>query len=322
MFDSFGLEILVQPFLYLVAAVAVLVVYFKGSHRPLLDVDGVTRKGKRQYVEGAGKRAVIGLVAAAVLLPGLVITPPGHRAAIYDLGGGVSPVERGEGLSLVIPWVQSARMVNVRTLVYEVEVYPQSLDLQEVTVPVAVNYHIQPDQAAELYQAVGLNYQQTVIAPAVLQLVTQSVGQFAAIDFAANRAALAEKVRVALEGRLAPYGIVVESINVKDAIFAKNFLAAVEAKIIADQKASEQERLVDAAKHTADQVIATAKGAAQARIEVAKAEREAIEEVAAALGFTPVEYLEWTRLQRWDGILPKTYLSGSGSDLIFDVGAE
>jgi regulator of protease activity HflC (stomatin/prohibitin superfamily) len=321
MLQSYGFEILVQPALYVAALVGVLVVLLKGSHREPTETDGVTRKGRRVLAEGAKRRALIGVIAAVVILPALVITPPGHRAAIYSLGGGVSSVERGEGLSFVIPWAQSARMVNVRTQVFEVEVYPQSLDLQEVTVPVAVNHHVDPSLAAELYQDVGLAYEQTVIAPAVLQLVTQSVGQFAAIDFAQNRAALAEAVHKALSVRLAEYGIVVESVNVKDAVFAPAFIQSVEAKIIADQKAAEAARLVQVAVAEAQAVRERADGDRDAAIAKAEGEKKSVELVAAALEFTPAEYLEWVRLNRWNGILPATVVGSEAGSLIFDVGA-
>lgn len=321
MLTSFGFEVLVQPALYLAGAITVLVVLFKGSARPVIEEDGATRKGRRVLASGSKKRALLTLAAAAVLLPALVITPPGHRAAIYNLGGGVSPTERQEGLSLVIPWVQSARMVSVRTQLYDVEVYPQTKDLQEVTVPVGVNYHVAPGQAAELYQAQGLDYQLKVIVPAVGQLVTQEVGQYLAIDFAQNRAQLAASVHTALVDRLEPYGIIVESVNVKDAIFDPNFITAVRDKIIADEEASEQRRLVEAERAKKAQAILQAEARAEsAKIEGA-GQRAAIEEVAASLGFTPAEYLEYLRLNRWDGVLPKTVVGGESESLIFDVGA-
>jgi regulator of protease activity HflC (stomatin/prohibitin superfamily) len=321
MLQSYGFEILVQPALYVAALIGVLVVLFKGSHREPTETDGVTRKGRRTLAAGAKRRALAGVIAAVVILPALVITPPGHRAAIYSVSGGVSPVERGEGLSFVIPWAQSARMVNVRSQVYEVEVYPQSLDLQEVTVPVAVITHVEPGEAAELYQSVGLNYQATVVAPSVLQLVTQEVGQFAAIDFAQNRAALAEAVHKALTVRLAEYGIVVESVNVKDAVFAPAFIQSVEAKIIADQKAAEAARLVQVAVAEAQAVRERADGDRDAAIAKAEGEKKSVELVAAALGFTPNEYLEF----REDSVPPLesqiTVVGSEAGSLIFDVGA-
>ena len=313
MLNSVGFEVLVQPALYLTAFIAVLVALFRESGRNVLvDADGTVSKGRFTLKVGAKRRAGLTVLISALILPALVITPPGHRAAIYNLGGGVNPVERSEGLSLVIPYVQTARMVNVRTQVYQVEVYPQSKDLQEVTVPVAVNYSVNPDQAAELYQKVGLLYPQTIIAPAVAQLLTQEVGLFLAQDFAQSRAALAEAVHKALEARLAPYGVNVESVNVEDAIFDPQFIQAVKEKVIADQEAAEQERLVLAEEAKKQQVIRQAEGEAQRRLLTAEGEAAAIESVSSALGFTPTEYLRWVLLNTWNGSLPATLIGDAG----------
>jgi regulator of protease activity HflC (stomatin/prohibitin superfamily) len=297
----------------LAATVAVLVALFKGGARnPIPDGDGGFTKGRFTLKLGAKRRAGLTVLFAALVLPALVITPPGHRAVIYNLGGGVNPVERGEGLSLVVPYVQTARMVNIRTQVFLAEVLPQSSDLQEVTVPIAANFHVNGTRAAELYQSVGLAYTETVIAPAVFQLVTQEVGQFKAIDFAKSRALLAKAVHTALRDRLSKYGIIVESVNIKDAIFQPEFRTAVQNKIIAEQKAAEAQRLIEVATAEAQAVRERAAGDRDAAIFRAEGQRQAIADVAAALGFTPAEYLRWVILTAWNGLLPSTLVGDAG----------
>jgi regulator of protease activity HflC (stomatin/prohibitin superfamily) len=347
MLQSYGFEILVQPALYVAALIGVLVVLLKGSHRTGSIVDGEHRKGRRVLAVGAKRRALTGVIAAVVILPALVITPPGHRAAIYSLGGGVSPVERGEGLSFVIPWAQSARMVNVRTQVYVYEAYTQTCadptvdlevdpevdvgagvpdppasgcDLQEVTLPVAINYSVDPDMAAEVYRDIGLNYASVAIDPIVFQATTQATGELTASEIVSRRSAFALSIRQILAEHLGPRGIVVETVSIKDAIFDPAFIQSVKDKIIADQKAAEAARLVQVAVAEAQAVRERADGDRDAAIAKAEGEKKSVELVAAALGFTPNEYLEYLRLQRWDGILPKTVVGSEAGSLIFDVG--
>src|SRR3990167_2149631 len=69
-----------------------------------------------------GKRAKPSLLAAAgaaafalLALPSFAFVPAGHRGVVYEWGGGVNHAERGEGLTLVIPWVQTVRLMSVRT---------------------------------------------------------------------------------------------------------------------------------------------------------------------------------------------------------------
>src|SRR3990167_7261296 len=75
----------------------------------------------------------LGSVAAALLVvPSIGIIPAGHRGVIYEWGGGVNPKERGEGFTLLAPWIQTIRNISVRTQkVFSSKVYAQSLDLQE-----------------------------------------------------------------------------------------------------------------------------------------------------------------------------------------------
>ncbi len=316
--SSFGYEVLIQPALYAASVIAVLVALLKGSGRDSsVSDDGTKVKGPFRLRAGAGRRTLFTLAVAAVIVPAIVVTPPGHRAAIFNLRDGVSDVERGEGVSLVIPYVQTARMVNIRTQVFtNAEVFSQSSDLQEITVHIAVNYHVDPDQAAELYQQVGLGYELTIIQPAVLQLVKQEVGLVLAADFAVNREPLARVIESELDDQLGPFGIVVEFVNIEDAVFEPDFFAAVKDKVIADELADKERRLIEAEAAKKEQVILQAEAEEQKRLIEARGEKAAIEEVASALSFTNEEYLEWVRLLRWDGVLPATLLGSDATGLL------
>ena len=52
-----------------------------------------------------------------------------------------------------------------------------SKDLQDVTTQVALNYHIDPDQAQVLYQRLGLDYAR-VVYPAIQESVKQVTARF------------------------------------------------------------------------------------------------------------------------------------------------
>lgn len=302
--DAYGYEVLIQPALYAAAVIAVCVALLKGAGR---------RDGKLRLARGAGRRAGLVLAVAALIVPAVVVTPPGHRAAIYNLSGGVSPIERGEGVSLIIPYAETARMVNVRTRVFtDGEVYAQSSDLQEITVQIAVNYHVDPDLAAELYQRVGLDYEKTIIRPAVLQLVKQEVGLVKAADFAINREPLARAIESELTAQLAGFGVTVEYVNIEDAIFDPDFIRAVKEKVVADEIADKEQRLVAAETARKQQQIIQAEAVEQRKLIEARGESAAIETIAAALGFTPDQYLQWLLIGRWTGDLPQTLLGDPG----------
>ena len=173
----------------------------RGFYRKEETDDGLRPIG---YRIGNSFRAVGWAAAVLVASTALVVTPPGHRGVVYSQSGGVITAERVEGLSFIIPLVQSAVQIDVRTQKYEVEAFAQTKDLQEITVPIAVNYHVDPRLAAELYQEVGRDYERVVIRPAVLQHAKAAVGQVRAVDFAVQRAQLATDIASTLEAELAP----------------------------------------------------------------------------------------------------------------------
>jgi len=257
----------------------------------------------------------IALYALAFMLlvsPALAFVPAGHRGVVYGLSGGVSPDERPEGLSIVIPWLQHVTPVNVRTQVYTYDkFYAQSSDLQEIVVPIAVNVHIDPKRAAEIYQEVGMNYGDTVIKPAIDQHAKAAIGQVTAEDFPQNRDELAVSIVEAVAGQLAEYGIIVDYANVADAVFDKEFMQSVRDKVIAEQNVAEAKRRVEQARFEAQQAIEKAEGERAAAILAGQGVAEANRLIQESL---TIDILTYIRLNQWDGRLPSTLL-GDGEPL-------
>ncbi len=284
-----------------------------GLHR-IPDEDG--DESHQGYKGRTGRRALILFGAGIILTSSLAFVPAGHRGVIFDQGSGVQQQVKGEGLTVVVPFWQNVQNMNVRTQVYEYESFVQTLDLQEVTLPIAINYKVVPDQASELYQEVGQSYVAVIIAPAAFQASTEAAGKIEAAFIAQSRAELAQSIAIILAPQLLSHGILVEFVSVKDAVFDTDFIAAIKAKVIAEQKAEESLRLVQVATNEAESVRRTALGDADAIAFLGVGEGDAISAVAQALNFTTSEYLLWQRLQQWDGELPDTLLSDSADIII------
>jgi regulator of protease activity HflC (stomatin/prohibitin superfamily) len=269
------------------------------------------------YYWYAFRRALALLVVGVVILSAVVFVPAGHRGVVFDQGGGVQAEELNEGLGLVVPFWQRASLVDVRTRVYVYESFVQSQDLQEITLPIAVNYHVNPLEANVLYQTVGNKgiYEKTIIDPAVFQASTQAVGQVVAADIAVSRAEIATQIAAIITPVLAPHGVVVEFVAIKDAVFDPDFIRAIKNKVIAREKAIEEENLIAAKEAEAQQVIAEAGGKAEAIRVVAVQQARANDLIAASVD---QRLIEWERTTRWNGVLPATWLSsGDALDILF-----
>ena len=306
-------ETFLQPGLALFGVLAALIVLLKGRTKVEVEKFGTTVTETRLRT-GAFKQFAALVVATALIVPALAVVPAGHRGVVYSAAGGISEVERPEGFSVVVPLLQHVYSMNVRTQRFFTDkAFAQTKDLQEVTLVVSVNYHVVPDQAAELYRAVGTGFSETVVAPAVLQLVKERVGLVEAADFAAQRAVLASDIRSALGLQLEGYGIAVEYVNIEDAIFDPAFIQAVKDKVIADQEAAEQRRLIDAINAQREQAILQAEGRAASILIEATAQAEANSLVAATL---TLDLLTWREIVQWDGVVPLTYITGGEAQVL------
>lgn len=259
------------------------------------------------------KKAGIALVALGLLAGAyfafVVRTPYGHQAVIWSVGG-VNYEERQPGWSFVFRPFQSVYLMNVREQRYvtlneegKANAFVQSKDLQEITVRASLVYRVQPDQAAELYDQVGPEYAKAIIEPIFFDAIKEASGQRPALSFAEELASIANDIEAIVTLPLAERGIQVVSVALEDAVFDPDFILSVKEKVIADQEAAEQQRLVAAERAKLEQVKL------QAEAQMARAEE---------LGLTPAQYLELLWLDKWNGQLPGTVV-GEGSDVLVNV---
>ena len=251
---------------------------------------------------------VAGLLVGGLVYLSLVITPFGHRAVIWSTGG-VSYEERQPGLSFIAPLFQHAYMVDVRQQRYvtinpegKANAYVQSSDLQEITVRASLVYSITPDQAAEIYDKVGNEYEKRIVEPIFFAAIKKAGGQRVALAFAEELGSISDDIGAIVNPQLAERGIQVLSVALEDAVFDPAFITAVKEKVIADQEAAEQQKLVAAEKAKKDQVEL------QAAAQLLRMR---------ALGLTPDQYLDLLWLEKWNGSLPITLL-GEAADIILN----
>ncbi len=256
------------------------------------------------------KKALAVAAVGVVVIASVAFVPAGYRGVVFSQFGGVDGNERGEGIALHLPFVQRVVKMDVRTQVYVAdseERYVHTKDFHEVRVPVAVNYRVDPEMAAELYQNVTADYVKAIIEPAVLQALRTEIGKVRLLDLATSVADVAEGIRVTIAPQLAAHGIIATYVSIEDAIANKEFVQAVNAERIAERKILEAANLVQVAIHEAEAVEERARGEAAAVRIRADAQAEANSKIAATVTPGLIDFERWTR---WNGQLPQTLLSG------------
>ncbi|MFL6382902.1 MAG: prohibitin family protein, partial [Nitrososphaeraceae archaeon] len=116
------------------------------------------------------------IIIIVVMSQSVVIVEAGHRGVVLYLGAVENKV-LGEGLHFIIPFAEQVIQLEVRTLKFQADASAASNDLQEVATVIALNYHIDPNDANIIYQQLGADYSDRIIAPTIQESVKASVAK-------------------------------------------------------------------------------------------------------------------------------------------------
>jgi prohibitin 2 len=239
-------------------------------------------------------RIAIGIIALLLLF---LLSPFGTIAAgergVHLRFTAVTGKVFGEGLYFRFPLIESVQMMDVKVQKYEMKSDAASKDLQTVHSIVALNFHIDPDRVANMYQDVGLQFKDRIIDPGMQEAIKASTAKFTAEELITKRELVRDEIKAQLKTRLKERNIVVDEFNIVNFEFSKNFNDAIEAKVTAEQQALAAKNKLEQIKFEADQKIAEARG---------KAEAMTIE--SNALKSNP-QILELRALEKWNGTLPQ-----------------
>ena len=243
---------------------------------------------------------VIGVISAAAV----TIVDAGHRGVLLHWNAvdlTIAPLD--EGLHFVVPFADSVVQMEVRTMKFIKATSSASKDLQTVSTEVTVNYHPSVESIHYLYKEVGLDYESRIIQPAIEEVVKQVTANYNAEELITKRPLVKSDIEIEIGNRLSEYNIQTDVVSITDFQFSVLFAQAIESKVEAEQKAFKAENDLRRIQVEALQSEAVAQGIAKANIAQAEGEALAIRIINLALAQNPF-YLEWLKIQAWDGTLP------------------
>ncbi|GCE16152.1 prohibitin family protein [Tengunoibacter tsumagoiensis] len=226
------------------------------------------------------------IFAFFALLPGIGVwttVDAGHVGVVTKFGA-VNRVVT-PGFILKLPFVESVYSMETRTQKEQVEALAASKDLQQVTSTIALNYHLRGEKAVDVYQNIGADYVDRIIAPAAQEAFKSTTSQFTASDLIGKREEVKQIAYTELKNRLGKYDIIMDDLNIVNFSFSQEFNAAIEQKTIAEQN-----------KEKAQIEAQTALIQAQGQADAQKALKDS--------GSLTPEYLQFLAIQKWDGKLP------------------
>ncbi|MGC1132567.1 MAG: prohibitin family protein [Nitrososphaeraceae archaeon] len=268
--------------------------------------------------------AIVGVIIVAILIvSGVKIVDAGNRGVLLNFGAVDISRSLNEGIHFVVPIRDSVVQMEVRKQKIVEDTVSASQDLQDVSTQVALNYHLDPDNAQVVYRQLGIDYANRVIVPAIQESVKQVTARFNAEELITQRESVKTEIEQQIRARLAAYNIIVDTISITEFQFSPEFVRAVEAKVAAQQRALQAQNELRRIEIEAQQAearavgqqqanIARAEGVRQANVLQAQGEAQAITTIDEQLRQSP-SYLEWLKSQKWDGQLPLVVGGGAGS---------
>lgn len=255
------------------------------------------------------------VIVIIVLAESVVIVQAGHRGVVLYLGAVENRV-LGEGWHFITPFAEQVIQLEVRTLKYEADASAASNDLQEVQTVIALNFHIDPSQTNTIYQQLGEDYANRIIAPTIQESVKASVAKFNAEELITKRETAKGVIADTIRKTLSERDILVETVFITDFKFSEAFSNQIESKVVAYQKFLTEQNNLKAVQVIANQTVVQAEAQARANVAKANGESQAIRIINEQLKESP-DYLQWQAINRWNGQMP--YALGSGGFPFFQL---
>jgi regulator of protease activity HflC (stomatin/prohibitin superfamily) len=214
-----------------------------------------------------------------------------------------------EGLYFVNPLTTHIQSMDTRILKWDSKTQAYTKDVQQADVGFVLNYRLDPSKAHIVFQQVGRDWSSKLVGQVVIEDIKREFGQHNAVDIIAQRDLAARAIEAHIKETLGRRDVVVTNFQLTNIDFTDQFEHAVEAKVVAQQKAIEEQNRTVQIEEQAKQRVATARGNAEATVLQAKAEAESILIRARALEQN-AKLVDWEAVQKWDGKLP-TYMLGN-----------
>jgi regulator of protease activity HflC (stomatin/prohibitin superfamily) len=261
------------------------------------------QQGKKKMMKRMVLLSIIGGIAAILILAQALYVVPAGNVGVVTRWGAVNRVV-APGLGIKIPLVEAVHRMSVQTQKDEVQASSASSNLQTVSAIIAVNYHLDGIYATQVYQTIGRNYQQIVVAPAIQNAFKSATARYTAENLIKQREQVRLDAETELQKQLEPYHIVVENFNIINFDFSPEYNASIEEKQVMEQNVQTAKLELEKSRVSAEQKVVEAQAQADAQ--------KALQDTGA---LTP-EYLQYLFLTKWNGILPQVI---SGATPVFDI---
>src|SRR6201993_3398136 len=253
-------------------------------------------------LSGAGKRILqLGiLVVLLIVLMASTTSIPTGNVGVLTLFGRVTGETLAEGIHLVNP-LKSVQKLSIQTQSVKESANVPSNEGLILALDTSLLFRLDKSKAAFVYQTVGENYAEKIVEPTLRAAIRASTSAHSANALYTNaRELVQQQIQDELTTQLAPRGVVVENVLLRDVQLPAMLKGSIEAKQQAEQDALRMSFILQKEKQEAERKRIEAQGIADFQKIV-------------ATGISP-------QLLEWKGIEATEKLASSSNAKIVIVG--
>lgn len=202
------------------------------------------------------------LILALIVLTGSCAfrtVSTGH-VGVTTLFGKVTAERLDEGIHIVNPLKRVAEL-SVRTQEVKEQAAVPSSEGLIMRLEASLLFRVDPGQAPEIYRTIGPDFAQVIITPnfrSVMRAITSA--HTASTLYSEGRDTVARQMLEQMQKSLAPRGIIVENVLLRDIVLPDTLRQAIEAKQQADQEAQRMNFVLQREKQEAERKRIEAQG--------------------------------------------------------------
>ena len=242
----------------------------------------------------------LGLVLLVILLFLSVVSVPTGHVGVLTLFGRVTGETLGEGMHVINP-LKSVQRLSIQTQSVKESASVPSNEGLILALDTSLLFHLDRSKAAEVYQKVGANYAEKIVEPTLRAAIRTATSAHTANALYTNaRELVQQQIREELIAQLAPRGVIIENVLLRDVQLPAMLKSSIEAKQQAEQDALRMSFILQKEKQEAERKRIEAQGIADFQKIVAQ-------------GISP-------QLLEWKGIEATEKLATSSNSKVVVVG--
>ena len=253
-------------------------------------------------LRGIGSKllTVVLVVFAIILLFSSVVSIPTGHVGVLTLFGRVTGEVLGEGIHMINP-LKSVERLSIQTQSVKESANVPSNEGLILALDTSLLFHLDRTKAAEVYQKVGANYAEKIVEPTLRAAIRAATSAHTANALYTNaRELVQQQIQDELSSQLAPRGVIIENVLLRDVQLPAMLKTSIEAKQQAEQDALRMNFILQKEKQEAERKRIEAQGIADFQKIVAQ-------------GIS-------TQLLEWKGIEATEKLAASANSKVVVVG--